>query len=87
MIPYKPNRGEANLNGSAKRVVLGHWLRGQREAKSLTMRDLSAVSGKPHSYFGKIEQAQHRLDVLEFIELCEWLKIDPCSAITQIQKL
>lgn len=51
------------------------------------MRDLSDVSRKPHSYFGKIEQAQRGLDVLEFLELCEWMEIDFRSAINQIHKL
>lgn len=51
------------------------------------MRDLSAISGKPHSYFGKIKQAQRGLDVFEFIELCEWLDIKPIDAITKIKYL
>ncbi|MBV2128930.1 helix-turn-helix transcriptional regulator [Rheinheimera sp. SM2107] len=62
-------------------------MREQRKAKGLTMRDLSAISGKPHSYFGKIEQGIRGLDILEFIELCGWLGIDYRSAINQISKL
>lgn len=83
MAKYISKRCKSDLNGSPKRVALGHWLREQREVKCLTMRDLSDISGKPHSYFGEIEQAQRGLDILEFLELCEWMEIDFRSAINQ----
>ena len=51
------------------------------------MRDLSSISGKPHSYFGKIEQGIRGLDILEFLELCAWLSIDSNFAVKQISKL
>ena len=51
------------------------------------MRDMAAISGLPHSYFGKIEQGIRGLDILEFLELCQWLGIDYRSAINQISKL
>ena len=84
MEAYKPKRGEAHLKASPKRIALGNWLRDQRNAKGLTMRDLSAISGKPHSYFGKIEQGIRGLDILEFLELCVWLRIDQTNAIKDI---
>ncbi|WP_052027318.1 helix-turn-helix domain-containing protein [Rheinheimera nanhaiensis] len=87
MEAYKPKRGEAHLKASPKRIALGNWLREQRNAKGLTMRDMAAISGLPHSYFGKIEQGIRGLDILEFIELCGWLGIDYRSAINQINKL
>lgn len=87
MTKYITQRSKSDLNGSPKRVALGNCLREQREAKGLTMRDLQAISGKPHSYFGKIEQAQRGLDVLEFLELCNWMEIDFRSAINKIDKL
>ncbi|WP_165907362.1 helix-turn-helix transcriptional regulator [Rheinheimera sp. D18] len=85
MAKYITQRSKSDLNGSPKRIALGNWLREQREAKGLTMRDLSAVSGKPHSYFGKIEQAQRGLDVLEFIELCQWLDLNLVKSLKDIQ--
>lgn len=87
MAKYITKRSKSDLSGSPKRLALGNWLREQREAKGLTMRDLSDISGKPHSYFGKIEQAQRGLDVLEFLELCDWMEVDFRSAINQINKL
>lgn len=84
MTKYITQRSKSDLNGSPKRVALGNWLREQREAKGLTMRDLQAISGKPHSYFGKIEQAQRGLDVLEFVELCKWLSLPPLKSLQSI---
>ncbi|WP_251372271.1 helix-turn-helix domain-containing protein [Rheinheimera oceanensis] len=83
---YTPNRGTADLKNSPKRVALGKWLRQQRQAKGLTMREMQSLSGKPHSYFGKIEQAQRGLDILEFLELCAWLGIDAERSIRTVKK-
>ena len=87
MEAYKPKRGEAHLKASPKRIALGNWLRQQRNAKGLTMRDLSAISGKPHSYFGKIEQGIRGLDILEFIELCKWLNLPLLKSLQSITDL
>lgn len=84
MTKYITKRSKSDLNGSSKRVALGNWLREQREAKGMTMRDLSTVSGKPHSYFGKIEQAQRGLDLLEFIDMCRWLHIAPVKSLLSL---
>ena len=50
MEAYETKRGDAHLKASPKRIALGHWLREQRNAKGLTMRDMAAISGLPHSY-------------------------------------
>ncbi len=55
-----------------KCAALSRWLHEQPEVKGLTIRDLSEIIGKPHSYLGRIEQAQQGLDMLEFIDLCGW---------------
>jgi len=87
MEAYKPKRGEAHLKASPKRIALGNWLREQRNAKGLTMRDMAAISGLPHSYFGKIEQGIRGLDILEFIELCKWLSLPPLKSLQSIIEL
>lgn len=60
---------------------LSNWLRQQRQAKGLTMRQAAALIGKPHSFVGKIEVGQRRLDVIEFIWYCEALGINPLDGI------
>ena len=87
MTNYKLCRTKSVFSNSDKRIALGNWLREQRQAKGLAMRDLQAISGKPHSYFGKIEQAKRGLDVLEFLELCDWLGMDVTESIEAIKQL
>ncbi|MDO6613468.1 helix-turn-helix transcriptional regulator [Shewanella sp. 1_MG-2023] len=53
------------------------WLKSARIERGLTMRELAAELGVPHSYIGKIEQYERKLDVLEYIEYCKALKLEP----------
>lgn len=53
-----------------------HWLRAQREAKGLTMREAGKQLSKPHSFVAKVETGQRRLDVIEFTWYCETLGFD-----------
>lgn len=52
------------------------WLRDQREAKGLTMRDAGKLLDKPHSFVAKVETGQRRLDVIEFVWYCQILGFD-----------
>lgn len=42
------------------------WLRQQRLARGLSMRDLGRCLGIAHSWIGKIETGERRLDVKEY---------------------
>lgn len=53
------------------------WLKAHREEQSLSLREVSEKWGKHHSILGKIEQAGRKIELIEFIELCDVLKIDP----------
>lgn len=53
------------------------WLKAARIDRGLTMRELAAELGVPHSYVGKVEQCERKLDVLEYVRYCEALKINP----------
>lgn len=64
---------------------LSKWLRLQREAKGLSMREAGEIIGKPHSFIGKIEVGQRRLDVVEFIWYCNKLGFDPIDGIMSVQ--
>lgn len=72
-------------NDDPRRLALGQWVREQRTAKGYTMCDMAVKSGRPHSYFGKIEQAQRGLDLLEFIDMCKWLDISPTKSFLSVQ--
>jgi transcriptional regulator with XRE-family HTH domain len=66
-------------------VKLAKWLREQREAKGLTMRDLAAKLEVPHSFVGKIEQRERRLDVVEYLIYCEALEVSPMDGLRAIR--
>ncbi|MDB5983565.1 MAG: family transcriptional regulator [Pseudomonas sp.] len=48
-----------------------------REAAGLTQHELAAKLGRPQSFVSKTENAERRLDVIEFLELCRCLASDP----------
>jgi len=95
VVNYVPNLGTYILflqlghmktiySPEAKR--LSSWLREQREAKGLTMRQAGELIQKPHSFIGKIEVGQRRLDVVEFVWYCECLGFDPVEGLVSLRK-
>lgn len=63
---------------------LGTWLRDQRMAKGLTMREAGELLGKPHTFVAKTETGQRRLDVIEFAWYCNTIGIDAVEGLKQI---
>ncbi|MCG9721857.1 helix-turn-helix transcriptional regulator [Shewanella sp. Isolate7] len=62
------------------------WLKAARIERGLTMRDLAAELGVPHSYVGKVEQCERKLDVLEYVRYCEALGVSDCIGLSFIKK-
>lgn len=60
------------------------WLKQQRQEKGHTMRSLSELLGTPHSFIGKVENQERRLDVVEFVRYCEALGVDPAVGLRQV---
>lgn len=63
---------------------LANWLKEQREAKGLTIRALAAELEVPHSFVGKVEQRERRLDVFEYLQYCEVLGVSPIDGLRVI---
>jgi len=61
--------------------MLISWLKDAREAQGLTMRDLAKKLEVPHSFIGKVEQCERRIDVIEYIKYCQALNINPNDGI------
>lgn len=55
-----------------------------RKNKGLTQAQLAEKLNKPQSYVAKIEAKDRKLDVLEFVVLCEILEVSPCDVLTVI---
>ncbi|PTA49270.1 XRE family transcriptional regulator [Shewanella morhuae] len=56
-------------------------LKAARIDRGLTMRELAAELGVPHSYVGKVEQCERKLDVLEYIYYCKALNEGPLKGM------
>ena len=48
-----------------------------REEAGLTQLEVATRLSKPQSFVAKYEGGERRLDVIEFMEICEALKVDP----------
>jgi transcriptional regulator with XRE-family HTH domain len=48
-----------------------------RQQAGLTQRDLAARLKRPHSFIGRIEAGERRVDVIEFIEIARVMGLDP----------
>lgn len=71
---------------SSEYLVLREWLISKRHAKGLTQRDLGKLLDITHSWVGKIEQGERRLDVVEFVRLCNALEVDPHEGLSLVVK-
>lgn len=58
-------------------VALRSWLRHERQAQKLTMRVLAERLDRPHSFVQRVEEGDRRLDVVEFVQYCQALGVDP----------
>ena len=55
-----------------------------RRERRITQQQLAERIGKPQSYVAKIEGAERRLDVVEFIALARALDLDPSTFFAKI---
>lgn len=66
---------------STKYLRLVKWLAQARNTRGLTTRELGDKLSRPNSFVTKVEQAERRLDVCEFVAYCDALDIDPHDGI------
>lgn len=62
------------------------WLREQRIGNNITMREMGERLGVIHSWIGKVELGERRLDLVEYVQYCKALKIDPHEGLELILK-
>lgn len=56
-----------------------------RQSQSLTQTDIAARLRKPQSYVSKYETGERRLDVIEFLEVCQVLAIKPLTILKKLE--
>lgn len=66
---------EKTIHTAAYRELIT-WLKSCREKKGVSMRELASELEVSHSWIAKIEQLERRMDIMEYVRLCDSLKID-----------
>jgi len=56
-----------------------------REKSGLTQAEVSTRLRRPQSFVAKYEGGERRLDVVEFIQVCVALDVDPHVILTDVQ--
>lgn len=59
---------------------------GARLKAGFTQQQLARKLNKPQSYISKYESGERRLDLIEFLEIANHLKIDQCQFIKEISR-
>ncbi len=72
---------------SQKSELLRKLLIEKRNASDLSIRALAEILKIHHSIVGKIETGERQINVIEFMEYCQALEIDPVEIIDRLKKL
>lgn len=56
-----------------------------RKAKGLTQADVAAALGKPQSFVAKYENAERRIDVIEFVDIAAALGVPTAAILEKIE--
>jgi len=68
------------------RKLIG-WITAERKFKKLTQPQLAEKLGFPnHTYISKIETFERKLDVNEYVKICQALDLDPYEGIDILLK-
>ena len=66
---------------SAEYDNLLQWLKKKRIEGKLTMRQLAGRLDVHHSWVGRVELGERRLDVMEFVRYCHALEANPSEGL------
>ncbi len=59
-------------------------LKAVREDKGITQQEVADALHKPQSFVSKYESGERRLDVVEFIDVCEAMRLKPSKVLGKI---
>jgi len=65
--------------------ALIEWLKDARKEQGLSVRDLGMLLEEPHQLVVKVETCERKLNVFEYVQYCEALKIDPALGLRKFQ--
>lgn len=58
-------------------------LRDLRAQRGMTQVDLGLALGNTQTFVSKVERGERRIDVVEFVELCEAMQVEPVAAFRE----
>ena len=67
-----------------RREMLRRELREARLRAGLRQADVAIQLGKPQSYVAKVESGERRIDLIEAIDLCQVVSLDPSVLIKKL---
>ena len=65
-------------------LIVGKILKRHRTNNGFTMRSLAEKMKLPHSFIGKVENAERRLDTIEIFDYCNALGVSATSVLKEI---
>ena len=84
-MPNYGNRMARSTHHDHYQVLL-HLLRDLRLRAGVTQVDLGDRLGNTQTFVSKLERGERRIDLVEFVEICEAIGIDPKRAFSQYLK-
>lgn len=81
-MPNPGNRMARSTHHTHYQALL-HLLRDLRERAGITQADLGKRLGNTQTFVSKLERGERRVDIVEFIEICEALGADPKRAFSR----
>ena len=72
------------MSASPRYELFQKALADARQEKGLTQSEVAARLRKPQSYVSKYESGERRLDVIEFLEVCEAMSVSPSTILRKI---
>jgi transcriptional regulator with XRE-family HTH domain len=72
--------------GSPRHEALRHILIERRKRAGLSQQEVAARLGRNQTFVSAVERGQHRVTVVEFLEMCEAIGFDPHAVIRRLVK-
>lgn len=66
--------------------ILASLLRELRERAGMTQADFAPVLNRPQNRVSDFERGGRRIDVIEFIDYCAALELDPTKVFSELRK-
>lgn len=73
-----------HINDSRYKALID-WLRAARLEQGLSVRDLGKLLDEPHQFVVKVETFERKLNVFEYVQYCEALKIDSKEGVDKLK--